>query len=121
MRKFAGWYGILVGLLMFGQWGFFLATGQVPELRSEPIRLYFHLAAEFCTALGLFIGGLALLNRQRWAETVYLVVAGMLLYSVIVSPGYFAQQGQWALVAMFAILLALAVVSIAVVTRTKGA
>ncbi len=121
MRKFAGWYGILVGLLMFGQWGFFLATGQVPELRTEPIRLYFHLAGEFCTALCLLIGGLALLNRRRWAETVYLVAAGMLLYSLIVSPGYFAQHGQWVLLAMFAILLALAVVGIVVITRAKGA
>jgi len=41
----------------------------------------------------------------------------MLVYSVIVSPGYFAQQGQWGLVAMFAILLALAVISVLTITR----
>jgi hypothetical protein len=46
-----------------------------------------------------------------------MVFAGMLIYSVIVSPGYFAQQGQWALVAMFAVLLVLAIVSVAVVVR----
>jgi hypothetical protein len=36
----------------------------------------------------------------------------MLLYSVIVSPGYFAQLGQWTMVAMFVVLLILALVSI---------
>ncbi len=30
--KFAGWFGILVGLIMFGQRIFFLVIGQVPEL-----------------------------------------------------------------------------------------
>lgn len=45
----------------------------------------------------------------------------MLLYSVIVSPGYFAQLGQWALVGMFALLLVLAVASIGSLLRAKPA
>ena len=102
--KFAGWYGVIVGLLMLIQWSFFLATGQVPELKTEPIRIYFHLASEFVAALGLLVSGVALLRRKRWAPMSYLIAAGMLLYSVIVSPGYFAQQGQWGLVVMFAII-----------------
>ena len=110
--KFAGWYGIIVGLLMVIQWSVFLATGQVPELKTEPIRIYFHLASEFVTALGLIISGAALLRRKSWAAMSYLIAAGMLLYSVIVSPGYFAQQGQWALVGMFAIVCILTLTSI---------
>lgn len=110
--KFAAGYGILVGLLMIGQWLLFLVTGQVPELQSEPWRIYFHLAAEFVTAAGLIFSGVALLRGLVWARATYLVAAGMLLYSVIASPGYFAQQGQWAMVAMFAVLLVLALVSI---------
>jgi hypothetical protein len=47
---------------MFGQWGFFLAMGAVPELRTEPIRVAFHLAAEFATAFSLLTGGIALLR-----------------------------------------------------------
>jgi hypothetical protein len=35
----------------------------------------------------------------------------MLAYTAIVSPGYFAQQGQWPLVGMFAVILALDIVS----------
>jgi hypothetical protein len=41
----------------------------------------------------------------------------MLVYSVIASPGYFAQQGQWALVAMFAVLLILSVISVVNVSK----
>ena len=43
----------------------------------------------------------------------------MLLYSVIVSPGYFAQEAQWALVGMFAALLALDLGSIVHATRSE--
>lgn len=119
--KFAAWYGIAVGLLMLGQWAFLLVAGQAPEIKTEPVRLAFHLAAEFGTALGLIASGLALLRRAAWANGAYLAFAGMLLYSVIVSPGYFAQQGQWAFVAMFAVLLALAVGSLLVVGRSLRA
>jgi hypothetical protein len=110
--RFAGWFGIIVGLLMFAQWGFFLVTGLVPELQIEPYRIFFHLVAEFATAAGLVTAGIALLKEWIWAAPVYLVAAGMLLYSVIASPGYFAQQGQWALVFIFAGLFTLVLVSI---------
>jgi hypothetical protein len=110
--KFSGIYGIFVGVMMLAQWAVFLAAGQVPELQTEPWRIALHLAAEFITAGGLIVSGTALLKRTAWGAKTYLVFAGMLLYSVIVSPGYFAQQGQWALVGMFAILLILTVGSI---------
>jgi len=58
--KFAGWYGIVVGFLMLAMWSFFLATGQVPELQTEPYRIAFHLAGEFITALVLIDGGFGL-------------------------------------------------------------
>ena len=41
------------------------------------------------------------------------LAVGMLLYTVIVSPGYFAEKGEWAYVGMFAVVLALALVSLA--------
>jgi len=112
---FAAIYAIVVGAGMIGQWLVFLATGQVPELKTEPLRIRFHLAAEFATALALVVGGLALLTGQSWGRWFYLLAMGMLLYTVIVSPGYFAQKGQWAFVGMFAVVLLLALVSIALV------
>jgi hypothetical protein len=103
--KFSAWYGIIVGFIMIAQWIFFLATGSVPELQSEPWRIALHLAAEFTTALMLIVSGIASLESIAWGKKVLLVGPGMVIYSEIVSPGYFAQLGQWALVAMFAILL----------------
>jgi hypothetical protein len=111
MKK-AAWYGIVVGILMFGQWAFFLATEQVPELRTAPWQIVFHLAAEGLTATGLLVSGVALLRGKGWGVPGYLLAMGMMFYSVTVSPGYFAQQGQWALVAMFGVLLALGVASV---------
>jgi hypothetical protein len=119
--RLAGWYGILIGVFMVAQWSLSLAAGGVPELQTEPYRIYFHLAAEFSTALALFAGGLALLKHWRWGLSIYLVAAGMLLYSVIVSPGYFAQLGQWAMVGMFAVLLALTMWTISEVARAQSA
>ena len=117
--KFSAWFSILVGVLMFAQWGFFLTAGSVPEVQTEPIALAFHLAAEFATALLLIIGGTALLRGMPRAREIALAAAGMLAYTVIVSPGYFAQLGQWPLVGMFALLLILDGVNIALLMKRK--
>lgn len=112
---FAAVFALIVGVGMIGQWAMFLATGQVPELETEPLRVRFHLAGEFATAIALLAGGIALLTDQAWGRWFYLLALGMLLYTVIVSPGYFADKGQWALVGMFAVLLLLALVSVVLV------
>ncbi len=108
-------FALVVGVGMIAQWVLFLATGQVPELETEPLRIRFHLAAEFATAVALLAGGIALLTGQTWSQWFYLLAVGMLLYTVIVSPGYFAEKGQWAFVGMFAVILLLALVSIVLV------
>ena len=105
--KFSAWYSMVVGILMIIQWGFFLVSGQVPELQSEPIRIAFHLAAEFITAITLIMAGYLLNKRVTWAKHVALFAAGMLMYTTIVSPGYFAQLGQWPIVIMFSVLIVL--------------
>lgn len=74
-------------------------------MEREPIRLAFHLAAEFATAALLIMGGTGLLLGKSWARFLSAVALGMLLYTVMVSPGYFAQSGQRARAAMFAGLL----------------
>jgi len=103
--KYPAWYGILVGILMIAQWIFSIVTGGVPEFETTPWAISFHLAAEFSTALLLIVGGIATLEPKIWGKQVLLVGLGMVIYSEIVSPGYFAEQGQWAMVAMFAIIL----------------
>ncbi len=118
--KFVSLYSIIVGVLMLAQWAFFLATGQVPELQAEPYRIAFHLLGESVTALGLIVSGFALLRRIPWAPQASFASLGMLTYTVLVSPGYFAQLGQWPLVGMFGLLLLLTLVSFALLGRAMN-
>ena len=108
-------FAIVVGFGMIGMWSVSYFSKQIPELETEPIRIKFHLAAEFTTAIILLIAGIGMITNQDWAVSTYLVAIGMLLYTVIVSPGYFAQKGQWAYVGMFAVIFVLAVVSVFVI------
>ena len=112
---FAAVFALIVGVGMVAQWAMFLATGQVSELETEPLRIRFHLAGEFATALALLVAGVALLTDQAWSGWFYPLAVGMLLYTVIVSPGYFADRGQWPLVAMFAVILVLALIGLVLV------
>ena len=108
-------FAIMVGIGMIGMWSVSYFTNQIPELETEPVRIKFHLVAEFATAFLLLAAGIGLFTNQEWALSTYLVSMGMLLYTVIVSPGYFAEKGQWAYVVMFGVLLVLALVSILMV------
>jgi hypothetical protein len=75
----------------------------------------FHWAAEFATAVALVAGGLGLLAGWPRALPVYAAALGMLLHTAMNSPGCFAQRRPWAPLAMFALLLVLAVVSLGLV------
>lgn len=112
MTVFSGIYAIVVGIGMIGQWSVSLLAKKVPELKTEPFRIAFHLAGEFLTALALIVSGIGLLTGTDWGPPTYLVSAGMLLYTVIVSPGYFVQRREWPMAAMFAVLLILTLISL---------
>jgi hypothetical protein len=103
--KFPAWYGIIVGILMIAQWMVSIISGGVPEFQTEPWRIGFHLAAEFSTAIMLIVGGIAVLRADAWGRTVLLIGLGMVIYSEIVSPSYFAQLGGWPMAGMFLVLL----------------
>ena len=103
--KFPAWYGIGVGFLMIVQWTFSILAGGVPEFAIAPWEIAFHLAAEVSTAMVMIIGGIAALRSIPGSKPVLLLGLGMVIYSDIVSPGYFAQLRQWAFVALFAVLL----------------
>jgi len=116
---FVACYAIVVGLGMIGQWTVSIARRQVPEFATEAFRIGFHLAAEFATAVALLVSGFALLTDTQWRLEVSLLSFGMLLYTVIASPGYFAQKRQWPMVGMFAALLVLTLVSSVLVIRER--
>ena len=92
---------------MISMWTMFVLTGQVPELQTEPARIIMHLAAEFTTAFSLIIGGFGLLTEKNWSKQFHQFSLGMLMYTLIVSPGYYLQLGDVAMVGMFAAMFAL--------------
>lgn len=103
---------IIVGIAMIGQWTFSLATRQVPELKTEFMKIIFHLFAELSTAIILIISGITIIGKSLYGYPLSLLGAGMLLYTVINSSGYFAHKRQWGLVAVFTILFILTLVSV---------
>jgi hypothetical protein len=113
-------FGIIVGIGMIGQWTFSYISKQIPELKTERVRVLFHIAAELITALALIAGGVGLLGGSAWGAPLYLVATGMLIYTMIVSPGYFAQKGQYVWLGIFGALLVLTLISIGVVLRSMG-
>ena len=100
---------------MIGQWTVSLVSKQVPEIEEEPIRIAFHIAAEMVTALCLIAAGIGLLTSPSWGVLVFPIALGMLFYTAIVSPGYFAQQGQWIWLGIFLTLIILGIISITLV------
>jgi hypothetical protein len=55
------------------------------------------------------------LGGWTWGVPLYLIAIGMLLYTAIVSPGYFAWKEQYIWLGIFGVLILLALVSIVVV------
>jgi hypothetical protein len=108
-------YAMAVGLLMIAQWTFTLVKQQAPEFKTEPVRIGLHITAEFATALVLILSGIGLLTQSAWGTTLYMLGAGMLIYTLIQSPGYYAQKRVWLPVAMFAVLMILTLFSLPVV------
>ena len=115
--RFAAWSALVIGAMMLAQWLFFIAAGQVPEFETEPYAIASHLLAELATAGALIVSGVLLLRGRRRAAGFALFAFGMLVYASINSPGYFVQLGQWPLVALFALVLVVALVAI---TRLLG-
>lgn len=115
--KFAAIYSIFVGVGMIAQWLISYFSHQIPELTTEPYRIAFHLAGEFITAVLIIVAGIRLFQTRKKAKRLYYVATGMLLYTSIVSPGYFAQLGVWAWVSMFAVILILALAGLFAVSR----
>lgn len=120
VKKIAAILVVIIGILMIGQWSFFILMGMVPEFEDEPIRILFHLIAEFLTAIALIMGGLGLSLNKKWGFSVYLVALGMLSYTIVVSPGYYAQKGEILFVGMFAVLWVVAAMLIILGLRKES-
>lgn len=108
---------------MIGQWAITITGRGVPKPEDDPVSgrgffdMLFHWAAEFITAVMLIASGIGLILETGWGATLYLVATGMLIYTVINSPGFFAQQRKWPLVTLFMVLLIFSVISLIIVAR----
>ena len=78
----AGFYSLLIGLTMIAMWIMFIIGDAIPELSSKPLEIFFHILAEFLTALLLIVGGIGLLQESTMLVRVYYLGTGMLLYSI---------------------------------------
>ncbi len=112
IKKIAAGYSIFMGVSMIGMWTFFYVTGGIPEINTEPAEITMHLIAEFTTAITLILGGFGLILNQKWGFQTYLLSMGMLMYTLIVSPGYYLQSGESLFVSMFAVFIILALIFI---------
>jgi hypothetical protein len=101
VRRYSIGFALAVGVSIVVWWVTVFVTGQVPEMANAPVQLAFHVTAELLAAVLLIRAGVGMLARSRWARDEYLVGLGMLLYTVVGSPGYFAQAGQWPMVGIF--------------------
>jgi peptidoglycan/LPS O-acetylase OafA/YrhL len=103
-------YSIFIGLFMIIFWSMLVATNQIlPE--QIPWAISFYLAGEFATALLLIVSGVGW-KSKGWARILLPLALGMLLYTVIVSPGYCAQLGNIPIVIMFSVLVALTIIAL---------
>ena len=112
VKKIAAVYSIIVGASMIGMWTVFYVIGGIPEINTEPAKITMHLIAEFVTAIALILGGIGLISNRKWGFQTYLLSMGMLMYTLIVSPGYYIQSGDFIFVAMFTLFIILAIIFI---------
>ena len=110
IKEIASIYSIIVGISMIVMWVVFIVTNQVPEINTAPIKISYHLIAEFLTAILLLIGGFGLLTKRKWGFHLYLISMGMLLYAIIASAGYYANLGDMIMAGMFSLFQLLTII-----------
>lgn len=118
--KIASIFSIIIGIAMLGMWTVFLATGQVPELQTKFYEIALHIVGEVATAITLIIGGYGLYKSKKWGFQAYIFSMGMLLYTLIVSPGYYLQRGEAVMTGMFTVFFIIAIVFTAMSFIRKG-
>jgi hypothetical protein len=80
----------------------------VPELKDEFVRILLHIISEILTGAVLLISGIGLIAKRNWAEKLFLISIGALIYSVFNAAGYCAQLGNTPMIIMFLVIFALA-------------
>jgi hypothetical protein len=113
MRTAVAVYCVAMGLLMLGWWGLALRAGAWERGDRTHAELGLHLTAEFLTAVALIAAGLDELMTAGASDAFLGAALGMLLYTAIVSPGYFVARREWPPVWMFGAIIVLTLVALA--------
>ncbi|MCC7573323.1 MAG: hypothetical protein KO464_08030 [Candidatus Methanofastidiosum sp.] len=79
-----------------------------------------HLIGEIVTAFLLIGGGVGLYYKRKWGTTVYFLGTGMLIYTLIVSPGYYLQNNNLEFVGMFTLLFIITIVLLISIIKQDG-
>ena len=101
----SGIYAIIIGAGIIGLWAMLVRTKQVPELKTEPVAIKFHIAAEMTMGILSLMSGVFLLIGVSWAPYFFILAQGLVIYAVINSAGYYGQKKQWPFVIMFGVIL----------------
>lgn len=109
MTRVVAVYSALVGILMLIVWGVFWANGMIFDLTSRPWEVAMHLTAEFITAGLLIVSGIGLWFEARWAMRINVFASGMLVYSLIETPGRYLQNNAMGFVVLFVIVFLITV------------
>jgi hypothetical protein len=105
----SGIYAIVMGIGIIGLWIMLVRANQVPELKTEPVAIKFHITAEIIMGILLLLSGIFLLIGLSWAPNFFVLAMGLVIYAVINSAGYYGQRKQWSFVIMFGIILIISV------------
>lgn len=99
--KVSGWFQIVIGSGILVAWVLLVASGGVPEISAGQRDIWFHIAAEATTGVVLIAAGVLLLRNSSQARVLSAFALGALFYTAVNSPGYYADRGDWAVVAVF--------------------
>ncbi|MDX5399534.1 MAG: hypothetical protein LPK92_07405 [Actinomycetes bacterium] len=118
MHIAVGSYCVAVAAFMGFWWGMSIRKGALDRPDRRRAEIVLHLTAELTTALLLAIGGTIL--ARGGTRALALVGLGMLLYTIIQSPGYFLARQEMPPVVMFAVLAVLTIVAIVATVLDGG-
>jgi len=94
-----------LGIAVLGLWGSMIARHAVPELADGRPSIRFHIGAELITGAALLLGAALLAVADGpVARMIDAAALGAILYSTVNSPGYYADQDNQPMVAIFGIL-----------------
>ena len=88
----SGIYAIFIGIGILGLWLMLYITKQIPELKTEPVAIAFHMTAESLMGILSLLSGIFLLSGFSWAPYFFILAMGLIIYAVVNSAGYYGQK-----------------------------